>query len=128
MEKDNTAKLGATQDVSKVYKHTIIRGGNTQEDMGDREQEVQSHNGRKKTNVTSGGSYYKTVKIHNNLSYCYSCGYYVNHNGWKCHPNTRKRTNIPNVSQDEAHTIAGAYMKAQHKTLPDGSGAGKDGS
>ena len=30
----------------------------------------------------------------------------------------------PNVPRNEAHTVAGALMKAQHKTLPDGTGAG----
>ena len=35
-----------------------------------------------------------------------------------------KNTHIPNVPRDEAHTVAGASMKAQHKTLPDGTGAG----
>ena len=65
------------------------------------------------------------MKMHNNLSYCYSYGYYVDHTGWQCHPNNRKITHIPNVGRDEAHTIAGSFMKAQHKTLPDISGAGK---
>ena len=32
---------------------------------------------------------------------------------------------IHNFSQDELHTIEVALMKAQHKTLPDGLGAGK---
>ena len=63
--------------------------------------------------------------MHNNLSYHYSCGYYVYCTEWQYHPNTRKRTHIPNVGRDEAHTIAVASMKAQHKTLPDGSGTGK---
>ena len=35
----------------------------------------------------------------------------------------RKTTHIPNVPRDKAHTVAGASMKAQHKTLPDGTGA-----
>ena len=29
------------------------------------------------------------------------------------------------MGRDKAHKIAGASMKAQHKTLTDGSGAGK---
>ena len=63
--------------------------------------------------------------MHNNPSYHYSCGYYVYCTEWQYHPNTRKRTHIPNVGRDEAHTIAVDSMKAQHKTLPDGSGTGK---
>ena len=72
-----------------------------------------------------GVSYSNTMKIHNNLSYLYSCGYNVDHNGLQFHPNTRKRTHIPNVGRNESHTIAGASMKVQHKTLPDGFGSGK---
>ena len=65
------------------------------------------------------------MKLKNSLSYCYSFGYDVDHNGCQCHPNTRKRTHIPNVSRDESHTISRASMKAQHKTLPDSSREGK---
>ena len=63
--------------------------------------------------------------MYNNLSYCYSCGYDVYHTGWQFHPSTRKRTHLPNVGRDDAHTISGASIKAQHKTLSDGSEAGK---
>ena len=65
------------------------------------------------------------MKMHNNLSYYYSCRYDVDHTGWQCHPNTRKRTHITNVGKDETHTIAGALMKVQHNTPTDGSGSGK---
>ena len=77
---------------------------------------------QKKLKGIPGGVYSNTMKLNNNLYFCYSCRYYVNHNGWQCHPNNRKRKQIPNVSQEEEYTIAGASMKAQHKTLPDGSG------
>ena len=60
-------------------------------------------------------------KVNLNLLYCYSCGYDVDHAGWKCQ--YKKTTHIPNVPHNEAHTVAGASMKAQHKTLPDGTGA-----
>ena len=63
-----------------------------------------------------------TRKVNLNLIYCYSCGYDVDHAGWKC--SCKKTTHIPNVPQYEAHTVAGASMKAQHKTLTDGTGAG----
>ena len=39
-------------------------------------------------------------------------------------PIPEKRTHIPNVGRDEAHTIAGASIKAQHKNLLDVSGVG----
>ena len=78
-----------------------------------------------KTKGNPGESYYNTMKLNNNLSYCYSYRYYVNHSGWQCLTNNRKRTHIANVSREESHTIAGASMKAQHKTLTDGSGTGK---
>ena len=54
-----------------------------------------------------------TRKINLNLFYCYSCGYDVNHARWQCQ--YKKNTHIPNVPRDEAHTVAGASMKAQHK-------------
>ena len=63
-----------------------------------------------------------TRKVNLNLLYCYSCGYDVDHAGWQCQ--YKKTTQIPNVPRDEAHTVAGSSMKSQHKTLPDGMGAG----
>jgi hypothetical protein len=35
-----------------------------------------------------------------------------------------RNDHIPTVKRADAHTIWGASMKAQHKTLPDGTGAG----
>ena len=63
-----------------------------------------------------------TSKVNLNLLYCYSCGYDVDHAIWQ-YP-YKKTTHIPNVPCDKAHTMAGASMKAQHKTLLDGTGAG----
>ena len=70
-----------------------------------------------------GPMYTNTRKHFQNLKYCYTCGYDVNHDGYNC-PNP-KPGHIPNVPRDEAHECPGACMKAQHKTLPDGTGAGK---
>ena len=59
----------------------------------------------------------------NNLWYCYSCGYDVDHSGENC-PNP-KANHIPNVPRKLAHTVPGASMSGQHKALPDGTGQGK---
>ena len=72
-----------------------------------------------------GGSYSNTMKMNKNFSYCYSCGYDVDHTGWQCHANTRKQTHINNAGRDKAHKIAGASMQLQHKNLTYGSGSGK---
>ena len=80
---------------------------------------------QQKPKVTPYGSNYNTMKMHNNLSYYYSCRYDVDHTGWQCQTNTRKRTHITNVGKDETHTKAGASMKVQHNTPTDGSGSGK---
>ena len=90
---------------------------------------------RRKRNSAGGGSggrnsgntqraYSNTVKQHLNLLYCFSCGYDVDHDGYNCPPRCQKRFHLPHVKRDEAHTYEGACMKAQHKTLPDGTGAG----
>ena len=75
--------------------------------------------------ATAGRIYSNTIKFHNKISYCYSSIYDVDHIGWQCQLNKIKITHIPNVVRDEAHAISGASMKAQRKTLPDGSGSGK---
>ena len=59
----------------------------------------------------------------NNLYYCYTCGYDVDHPGSRC-PNP-KYGHQPHASRKTAHTIPGACMKAQHKALPDGTGQGE---
>jgi hypothetical protein len=63
-------------------------------------------------------------KTHNNLLYCYTCGYDVDHDGFACHIGIAG-CHIPNVKRDKAHMCPGASMKAQHKMLPDGTGQGK---
>jgi hypothetical protein len=70
----------------------------------------------------NGVPYSNAVKQHMNLCYCFSCGYDVDHQGFQC-PAPRS-DHIPTVKREDAHTIWGASMKAQHKTLPDGTGAG----
>jgi len=69
--------------------------------------------------------YSNTTKQHLNQLYCYSCGFDVDHDGYNCPPNCQKMRHLPHVKRDEAHMYEGACMKAQHKTLPDGSGAGR---
>lgn len=68
-----------------------------------------------------GTTHTNTLKTFDNLKYCpnYRCGYDVDHDGWECphHPPW-------NVRRNEAHLVEGASMKAQHKTLADGTGAG----
>ena len=51
--------------------------------------------------------------------------YDVDHDGYKCPPSCQKKIHLPNVKCDEAHMYEGACMRAQHKTLPDGTGAGR---
>ena len=63
------------------------------------------------------------IKQNMNLLYCFSCGYDVNHDGYNCPTNCQKHVHLPQVKRDEAHMYEGACMKAQHKTLPDGTGA-----
>ena len=62
------------------------------------------------------------LKQHDNLLYCYSCGYDVDHTGYQCP--RQKPGHLPHVQRNQAHTVPGASQKAQHKTLPDGTGAG----
>ena len=69
-----------------------------------------------------GGSIHtNTLKIFDNLKYCpnFCCGYDVDHDGWECpyHPPW-------DVERHEVHLVGGALMKAQHKTLANGTGAG----
>ena len=72
--------------------------------------------GAKQTHTNNG-------KRHMNLYYCYTCGYDVDHPGIAC-PMRRKQGHC-DVPRDQAHLCPGALMVAQHKTMPDGTGAGK---
>jgi hypothetical protein len=65
--------------------------------------------------------YSNKLKKHNNLYYCYSCGYDVDHPGSHC-PNAKPHHD-PHTRRDNAHLVSNASMVAQHKTLPDGTGA-----
>ena len=68
-----------------------------------------------------GSSHTNTVKTFDNLKYCpnFPCGYGVDHDGWECpyHPTW-------DVKRHEAHLVEGASVKAQHKTLANGTDAG----
>ena len=79
--------------------------------------------GGPRTRITVKEPFSNTRKTHLNLWYCFTCGYDVDHPGNRCP--VAKPNHIPNVPRDEAHTVPGACMKAAHKTLPDGTGAGK---
>ena len=65
--------------------------------------------------------YSNTIKTHLNLWYCYRCGYGVVHEGAHCPYVQPGNFQISYVKRDGAHIIEGACMKAQYKTLPDGT-------
>ena len=73
-------------------------------------------------NLRGRTPYSNTTKVFDNILYCFSCGYDVDHAGCAC-PNPRWN-HIPNIPRNKAHEVQGACMKAQHKTLQDGTGAG----
>ena len=68
---------------------------------------------------------FKRTKNHMNVLYCFSCVYDVDHDGYNFPPSCQKQIHIPNVKRDDAHMYKGACVRAQHKTLPYGTGAGK---
>jgi hypothetical protein len=78
--------------------------------------------GRQPGGRGNGMPFSNAIKQNMNLCYCFTCGYDVDHQGFQCP--VPRNDHIPTVSRDDAHTIWGASMKAQHKTLPDGTGAG----
>ena len=67
-----------------------------------------------------GSSHTNTLKTFNNLKYFpnFRSGYDVDHDGWECpyHPPW-------DVKRNEAHLVEGASMKAQLKTLANGTSA-----
>ena len=65
------------------------------------------------------------LKRFENLNYCYTCGYDVDHAGHQC-THTNGGFHMPNIKRDEAHLYAhqGACMVAQHKSLANGEGCG----
>ena len=68
-------------------------------------------------------AYSNAIKQHINLLYCFSFGYDVDHDEYKCPALCQKPIQLPNVKRDDAHMYEGACMRVQHKTLPDGTGA-----
>ena len=79
---------------------------------------------RRNTNNTQK-SYSNYLKQNMKLLYCFSCGYDVDHDGYNCPPNCKKQVHLPHVKRYDAHMYEGACMKAQHQTMPDGTGAGQ---
>ena len=75
------------------------------------------------TELPPGAPFGNTVKKFLNLDYCWSHGYDVDHPGHLCP--AKKFGHRDDVTRDNAHEYMGASMKGQHKTLPDGTGAGK---
>ena len=67
------------------------------------------------------------IKRFHNLNYCFTCGYDVDHPGNAC-PVSDPSYYMPNNPRDEAHMYSNQVesMVAQHKSLPDGIGAGME--
>eukprot|EP00804_Cyclotella_cryptica_P030999 CCRYP_013582-RA/>CCRYP_013582-RA protein AED:0.56 eAED:0.40 QI:0/-1/0/1/-1/1/1/0/562 len=82
--------------------------------------------GGRRNNNNKNAPFSNTQKRHMNLFYCFTCGYDVDHEGHQC-PVGVPGHHMPQVKRNEAHLYAnqGACMKGQHKTLPDGTGAGQ---
>jgi hypothetical protein len=70
----------------------------------------------------NGVPYSNAIKQNLNLCYCFSCSYYIDHQGFQCQD--PRNDHIPTVRRKDARTIWGASIKAQHKTIPDRTGAG----
>ena len=88
-----------------------------------REQKVQlHHDSNKKLRVPQGVVTLISLKYTINSHIATHAAMMSTTSDGSATPNTRNRTHIPNVSQDEAHNIAGVSMKSQHKTLPDSFG------
>lgn len=81
--------------------------------------------GRRNQN-NNNAPFSNTQKKFLNLFYCFTCGYDVDHEGNQC-PYGVQGHHMPYVKRNEAHMYAdrGASMRGQHKTLPDGTGAGQ---
>ena len=63
------------------------------------------------------------MKQFDNLLYCFTCGYNVDHDRYHCLIGIPGH-HCPEVIRELAHTVNGACMKAQHKTLADRRGLG----
>ena len=70
-------------------------------------------------------AYSNAIKQHVNLLYCFSCGYDIDHDGYRCPTLRQNKIHLPNFKHDEAHMYEGPCMRAQHKMLPGGTGAGQ---
>ena len=79
---------------------------------------------RRNANNTQN-AYSNALNLYINLLHFFSCGYDVDHDGYTCPPSCQNKIHLPNVKRDEAHMYKGACMRAQHKTFPDGIGAGR---
>jgi hypothetical protein len=76
----------------------------------------QQQGGPKQTHTTK-------FKHFNNLFYCFSCGYDVDHEGPQCPKgHLNRHGHNPTVQRHNAHLYANASMKAAHKTLENGQG------
>ena len=76
----------------------------------------QQQGGPKQTHTTK-------LKHFNNLFYCFSCGYDVDHEGPQCPKgHLNRHGHNPTVQRHNAHLYANASMKAAHKTLENGQG------
>ena len=75
------------------------------------------------TEAPTGSPFSNAKKFYNNLHYCWTHGYDVDHPGHMCP--AKKFGHRDDVTRDNAHEYMGACMKGQHKTLPDGTGAGR---
>jgi hypothetical protein len=81
--------------------------------------------GRGGRGENKGPSHTNVLKRFDNLHYCYTCGYDVDHPGTQCN-HTNGGFHMPNIKRNEAHLYAtqGASMVAQHKSLATGEGCG----
>jgi hypothetical protein len=81
--------------------------------------------GRGARGEQKGPSHTNVLKRFDNLHYCYTCGYDVDHPGTHCN-HTNGGFHMPSIKRNEAHLYAtqGASMVAQHKSLSNGEGCG----
>ena len=70
-------------------------------------------------------AYSNALNHHMNLLDSFFCGYDLDHDEYSCPTSCQKQIHLPNVKQDDAHMYEGACMHAQHKTLPNVTGAGR---
>ena len=71
--------------------------------------------------INTKKAFSNALNQHMNVLYCFSCGYDVDHDGYNCLPSCQKQIHLPNVKQYDAHMYELGCMRAQNKTLPDGT-------